>query len=345
MIKIEDNVDLRSLNTFGLQGTARRLVTYTDQQDLDSLFAHDKSEWQTGSVIHIGGGSNILFIGDYDGTILKSEISHPPVFTEESENTVLVTAGAGMTMDDLCAEVASRGLWGTENLSGIPGQVGAAAVQNIGAYGVEISDIIEVVHLFDTETTTHITMRGAECGYGYRTSIFKRKPLKGRYIVTSVTLRLSRLPAPRLSYGHLAVRVSAFPTPQEIRREVIAMRDNKLPDWHKTGNAGSYFKNVETDVAVYDRICSMVQPEAVPHYPTGDGRVKIPTAWMIEKCGWKGRSEGGAAVWQKQPLVLVNATGNASWSDIVGLEENIISSVYKKFGVTIEPEVEKIRNI
>lgn len=344
MIRIEDNVALRPLNTFGLQGTVRRLVTYTDPSDLTELFA-DPGTWKTGKVTHIGAGSNLLFVGDYDGTILKSAIESRPVTTAESAETISMTAGAGMLMDDLCTEIARQGLWGTENLSGIPGQVGAAAVQNIGAYGVEISDLIEEVHLFDTEATTHITMKGSQCGYGYRTSIFKRSPLHGRYIVTAVTLRLSKLPAPRLSYGHLAVRVSAFPSPDEIRREVIAMRDSKLPDWHRYGNAGSYFKNVETDLSVYERICSMVEPDEVPHYRLDDGRVKIPTAWLIERCDWKGECEGDAMVWQKQPLVLVNATGNATAADIIRLEEKIISSVHTRFGVTIEPEVEKIKDI
>ena len=347
MIKIEDNVDLRPLNTFGLQGKVRRLVTYTDTADLTELFTTKK--WQVGKVTNIGDGSNLLFIGDYNGTLLKSGINHPIKITDNNNNNnddhIFVTAGAGMTMDDLCAEMASRGLWGTENLSGIPGQVGAAAVQNIGAYGVEIADLIEKVHLFDTVEAAHVSMSADECHYGYRTSVFKKQPQRGRYIVTAVTLRLSKRPMPRLSYGHLAVKVSAFPSPEEIRKAVIEMRDNKLPDWHQYGNAGSYFKNVETEISVYDRICSIVEPDEVPHYRLNDGRIKIPTAWLIEQCGWKGKGNSEASVWQKQPLVLINATGNATSDDIIELEEEIVRSVHKKFGVTIEPEVEKIRNI
>ena len=340
MIKIEDNVDLLPLNTFGLKGKARRLVTYTKPKDLDDLFINDTAEWLMGEMCHIGGGSNLLFVGDYDGTLLKSDIKGIEVLSDN--DTVLVKVGAGVVMDDLCADMAARGLWGTENLSGIPGQVGAAAVQNIGAYGVEIAELIERVDVYDTITRTFGTFTADECGYGYRTSVFKRAPLKGRYIVTAVTLRLSALPNPRLSYGHLAVRVSAFPTPDEVRKEVMAMRDSKLPDWHEYGNAGSYFKNVETDTAVYERICSIVAPDLVPSYRLTDGRIKIPTAWFIERCGWKGRQNGGAAVWEKQPLVIVNATGSATADDIIGLEEKIVRSVHDHFKVTIEPEVEKI---
>ncbi len=342
MIRIEDYVDLLPLNTFGLKGTARRLVTYTEPEDLNDLFANGTDEWLIGKMCHAGGGSNLLFVGDYDGTILKSEIKGIEILTPDNDDCVLVKAGAGVMMDDLCADMASRGLWGTENLSGIPGQAGAAAVQNIGAYGVEIAELIERVEVYDTVGRTFDAFTAAECGYGYRTSVFKRAPLKGRYIVTAVTLRLSATSHPRLSYGHLAVRVSAFPTPEEVRREVMAMRDSKLPDWHEYGNAGSYFKNVETDTAVYDRICAMVAPDLVPSYRLTDGRIKIPTAWFIERCGWKGRHNGGAAVWEKQPLVIVNATGNATADDIVGLEKEIVRSVHDRFKVTIEPEVEKI---
>ena len=342
MIKIEDNVDLLPLNTFGLKGTARRLVTYTEPEDLNNLFTNGTDKWLIGKMCHAGGGSNLLFMGDYDGTILKSGIKGIEILPSSDDDCILVRAGSGVMMDDLCADMASRGFWGTENLSGIPGQVGAAAVQNIGAYGVEIAELIERVEVYDTVNRTSGAFTADECGYGYRTSIFKRPPLKGRYIVTAVTLRLSALPHPRLSYGHLAVRVSAFPTPGEVRREVIAMRDSKLPDWHEYGNAGSYFKNVETDTAVYDRICAMVAPDLVPSYRLTDGRIKIPTAWFIERCGWKGRQHGGAAVWEKQPLVIVNATGNATADDIAELEKEIIRSVHDRFSVTIEPEVEKI---
>lgn len=340
MIEIKDNVDLRPLNTFGLPGTATRLVTYTEPADLPALFS-DAASWKIGDVTHIGGGSNLLFTADYHGTLLKSEIKGIEI-SRCDDSTMLVTAGAGVFMDDLCDDMARRNLWGTENLSGIPGQVGAAAVQNIGAYGVEIGELIEKVHLFDTATCTFTDFAADECAYAYRSSIFKTPAIKGRYIVTAVTLRLSELPVPRLDYGHLAVRVSAFPSPAEVRREVMAMRDTKLPDWHRVGNAGSYFKNVETTQAVYDRICSMVAPDLVPSYRLDSGLVKIPTAWFIERCGWKGRSMGDAAVWERQPLVLVNATGSATAADVIALEKEIIRSVHDRFGVTISPEVEKI---
>ena len=345
MITVEHNIDLRRLSTFGVQGTAFRLVTYTSQEDLIELFSDNTDKWLTGKTVHIGDGSNLLFVGDFNGTLLKSAIAGTPIITDNNYESVSVTAGAGMTMDDLCAEMALQSLWGIENLSGIPGQVGAAAVQNIGAYGVEIADVIETVSLFDTKEKEFCNIPKEECGYGYRTSIFKSLPYQGRYIITAVTLRLSKLPQPKLSYGHLAMRVGESPSTTEIRKEVKAMRDSKLPDISKYGNAGSYFKNVEIDLPTFNHIRSIVQGKEVPHYILDNGKIKVPTAWLIEQCGLKGVCSGNAMVWHKQPLVIVNATGSATSADIIRLEEKIVESVKAKFGVTVEPEVEKIQSI
>ena len=307
----------------------------------------------------MGGGSNLLFTKNFPGTVLHmgNRFLHPSgvrndkgVIPSEAKESVLVRAGAGVVFDDFCAWAASEGLWGPENLSLIPGEVGASAVQNIGAYGVEAKDIIDTVHAFDLQTRAFVDLPGSDCGYGYRTSRFKTA-WKGRYIVAAVTFRLSATPQPVLDYGGvrraLEQRAAAGNlTPQQIRETIIGIRRTKLPDPEETGSAGSFFCNPVIEREHFERIVATARADNgpdydVPHYDVGD-RVKVPAAWMIDQCGFKGKRLGGAQVYPKQPLVLVNATGEASPEDILALEQEIIGTIREKYGIELHPEVEHV---
>lgn len=329
--------DLTKLNTFRMKVTARAFVEYDSVADLVDL----DLEGLPRPLLHIGGGSNLLFTGDFKGTVLHSRIS----FIEPLENG-LVSVGSGVVFDDLCSWACDNGLWGLENLSGIPGEVGAAAVQNIGAYGVEVKDVIRTVYCYDLQEEEFVHFDNAECCYGYRDSIFKHPGCKGRYIVTHVVFRLSSEPSAKLEYGHLrqAVEEASVPgsvlTPSLVRKVVTGIRNSKLPDPKVLGSAGSFFKNPVVGRDVYERIAS--SNENVPHYDLEGGQVKIPAAWLIEQCGWKGRRMGGAAVYDKQPLVIVNCTGEAYPEEIIGLERRIVESVKTRFGIELKPEVDHI---
>ena len=262
---------------------------------------------------------------------------------------VPVAVGAGVNFDRFVRDVCGNGLWGAENLSLIPGEVGAAAVQNIGAYGVEVKDIISGVVCYDITEKRKVTFKVGECAYGYRTSRFKETPDKGRYIITSVLFRLSREPRPRLDYKGLAAALgnSEPSSPQQIRDAIIRIRREKLPDPAETGSAGSFFKNPVITVARFLDIVDIARKEngenyTVPHYDLGMGMIKIPAAWMIEQCGFKGFKMGNAAVYEKQPLVLVNATGKASPEEILALEQTVKDAVFAKYGISLSPEVEHI---
>ena len=370
--------DLTKMNTFGMKVKARCFMEYDSVADLVDIEFEELAR----PVLHIGGGSNLLFTDDFKGTILHSKINFIEILEEGSD--VLVSVGAGVVFDDFCAWAAKEGLWGVENLSYIPGEVGASAVQNIGAYGVEVKDVIRKVYCYDTVEEEFVSFGVEECEYGYRDSIFKDPEVKGRYIVTHVVFALSRTPQPRLDYGHLrdavmasSVSPSSDPrpatsslthplrggamslpgdteeammsrlTPALIRKVIIKIRKEKLPEPSVMGSAGSFFKNPVISAEHFARIEAAAKAELgadykVPHYDLPDGTVKVPAAWMIEQCGWKGRRSGGAAVYDKQPLVIVNYTGDAYPEEIIGLERRIIASVKEKFGVELHPEVDHI---
>ncbi|MBR5103585.1 MAG: UDP-N-acetylmuramate dehydrogenase [Bacteroidales bacterium] len=336
--------DLTKMNTFGMKVKARCFIEYDSVADLVDIEFEELAR----PVLHIGGGSNLLFTDDFKGTILHSKIDFIEILEDASD--VLVSVGAGVVFDDFCAWAAKEGLWGVENLSYIPGEVGASAVQNIGAYGVEVKDVIHRVYCYDTVEEEFVSFGVEECGYGYRDSIFKDPEVKGRYIVTHVVFSLSRTPQPKLDYGHLKEAVEltgAELAPALIRRVIIKIRKEKLPEPSVMGSAGSFFKNPVVTVEHFARIEAVAKAEhgpdyKVPHYDLPDGTVKVPAAWMIEQCGWKGKRSGGAAVYDKQPLVIVNYTGEAYPEEIVGLERRIIASVKAKFDVELHPEVEHI---
>ena len=427
MVKTEYYKDLTKMNTFGMKVKARCFIEYDSVADLVDIEFEELAR----PVLHIGGGSNLLFTDDFKGTVLHSKIDFIEILdegqggtersicsqdhschserSEESFPPVLVSVGAGVVFDDFCAWAAKEGLWGVENLSYIPGEVGASAVQNIGAYGVEVKDVISRVYCYDTVEEEFVSFGVEECEYGYRDSVFKDPEVKGRYIVTHVVFALSREPRPRLEYGHLKEAVSAslsgdpriepsvltHPlagggmspesnaetasrlTPMMVRKVIIKIRKEKLPEPSVVGSAGSFFKNPVISREHFERIEAAAKAEfgpdyKVPHYiietepspchpepsschpepsschpersegSSPEQLIKIPAAWMIEQCGWKGRRSGGAAVWEKQPLVIVNYTGEAYPEEIVGLEKRIIASVKAKFGVELHPEVEHI---
>ena len=432
MIKTTYYQDLTKMNTFGMKVKARCFMEYDSVADLVDIEFSELAR----PVLHIGGGSNLLFTDDFKGTVLHSKIDFIEILEEEQtgemkrlasqesgdmlvssssslpashadmsafrnessgnsfdQTDVYVSVGAGVVFDDFCAWAAKEGLWGVENLSYIPGEVGASAVQNIGAYGVEVKDVIHKVYCYDTFEEEFVSFSVEECGYGYRDSIFKKPDIKGRYIVTHVVFALSREPKPRLEYGHLKEAVtsaygecqcvpeapsqlslgpSPYPgvgkcllhtngtspeggkasskhclTPDMIRKVIIRIRKEKLPEPSVVGSAGSFFKNPVISLEHFRKIEAAVKAEhgvdyKVPHYDLPDGTVKVPAAWMIEQCGWKGKRSGGAAVWEKQPLVIVNYTGEAYPEEIISLERRIIDSVKRKFGVDLHPEVDHI---
>lgn len=357
MVVTEYYRDLTKMNTFGMKVKARCFMEYDSVADLVDIAFDELAR----PVLHIGGGSNILFTDDFKGTVLHSKISfieildNPSESNREDSSSVLVSVGAGVAFDDFCSWAAKEGLWGVENLSHIPGEVGASAVQNIGAYGVEAKDVIRTVYCYDTADEEFVHFDVAECGYGYRHSIFKTPEVKGRYIVTHVVFALSRTPRPRLEYGHLkeavdeALRQSGAgeASPSLIRKVIIRIRKDKLPEPSVMGSAGSFFKNPVIPLEHFHRIEAEAKTEhgpdsTVPHYVVDAASVKVPAAWLIEQCGWKGRRSGGAAVYEKQPLVIVNCTGEAYPEEITGLERRIVASVKQKFGIDLHPEVEHI---
>ena len=372
--------DLTKMNTFGMKVKARCFMEYDSVADLVDIEFEELAR----PVLHIGGGSNLLFTDDFKGTVLHSKINFIEILEEvhrggveklnpshsdewvpptheavgghgfsnhpHEPSVVLVSVGAGVVFDDFCAWAAKEGLWGVENLSYIPGEVGASAVQNIGAYGVEVKDVIRKVYCYDTVEEEFVSFGVEECEYGYRDSIFKDPEFKGRYIVTHVVFALSRIPQPKLEYGHIREAVEsagAEVTPALVRKVIIKIRKEKLPEPSVMGSAGSFFKNPVITAEHFARIEAAAKAEhgpecKVPHYDLPDGMVKVPAAWMIEQCGWKGRRSGGAAVYDKQPLVIVNYTGDAYPEEIVGLERRIIASVKAKFDIDLHPEVEHI---
>ena len=347
------------MNTFGMKVKARCFIEYDSVADLVDIEFEELAR----PVLHIGGGSNLLFTDDFKGTVLHSKINFIEIINDKADQ-VLVSVGAGVVFDDFCDWAAKEGLWGVENLSYIPGEVGASAVQNIGAYGVEVKDVIKTVYCYDTVDEEFVNFDVEDLEYGYRDSAFKEPEIKGRYIVTHVVFALSRIPQPKLDYGHLKDAVlsasASLPsdtdaeqdmlvnvTPALIRKVIIKIRKEKLPEPSVMGSAGSFFKNPVISAEHYARIEAAAKAEhgadyKVPHYDLPDGTVKVPAAWMIEQCGWKGKRSGNAAVYDKQPLVIVNYTGEAYPEEIIGLEKRIIASIKAKFDIELHPEVDHI---
>lgn len=332
------NCSLLPYNTFGMDVKASRFVEYASVEELRGLWNAEREA--VARALHIGGGSNLLFASDYEGLILHSAIKGYTV-VKETEEEVEVRVGAGEVWDDFVAYTVANGWYGAENLSLIPGEVGASAVQNIGAYGVEAKDLIVSVDTFGLETGEERRFMREECRYAYRESVFKQE-LKGKYAVTFVTYRLKKHPVFHLEYGNIRAELEKQGCQvdlENVRRIIIAIRQAKLPDPKVLGNAGSFFMNSVVPKMQFEAL--LAQYPDMPHYPVDDAHVKIPAGWMIDRCGWKGKRVGHAGVHEKQALVLVNC-GGATGKEVMHLAEEIVASVRERFGVTIRPEVNYI---
>lgn len=334
-MQIHSDYSLLRHNTFGIDVKCRQFVEYNDENELREtlkmLKENTEAPW-----LHIGGGSNLLFTKDYPGTILHSGIYGKEII-EESDESVLLRVGAAEDWDKLVEWCVEKGLHGLENLSLIPGEAGASAVQNIGAYGVEVESLIEKVETLKVETGEARIFLHDECEYGYRTSVFKQHH-KGKFIVTHVQYRLSKQFLPQISYGalkNLSKNPDMPPTAAEVRNEVIRIRREKLPDPAEIGSAGSFFMNPVVSESQFQALQS--QNPDIPHYPAKGG-IKVPAGWLIEQCGWKGKQLGQAGVHPRQALVLINL-GHATGAEIAQLSRKIQEDVAERFNITLHPEV------
>ena len=336
-------------NTFGIDAKCRRFLEYSSVEEAQQIVAGltdaDKP------LLILGGGSNLLLTGDYAGTVLHSSIMGIEVLgngelaAAEHDDALLnpefvfLRCGSGEVFDDVVAYAVEHGYHGAENLSIIPGEVGASAVQNIGAYGVEAKDIIYKVEAVEIATGRVVVFDNQDCNYSYRQSKFKHE-WKDKYLVTHVVYRLSRSFVPDLDYGNIRASLAAKhienPTAQQLRDVIIEIRNAKLPDPKVQGNAGSFFMNPIVEKAKFEELAA--QYPGMPHYTIDGEHEKIPAGWMIDQCGWKGKSLGRAGVHDKQALVLVNR-GGATGEEIVNLCETIRKDVKQKFGIDIHPEV------
>jgi UDP-N-acetylmuramate dehydrogenase len=335
MNKVEHKISLQPFNTFGVSVLADQLLRITSVLQLQRVLRENKPP-----VLILGGGSNILFTDDVEGLILKNEIRGKQV-VEESGQSVLVEVGSGENWHKFVQWCLEQDFGGVENLSLIPGTVGAAPIQNIGAYDVELCEVFEKLEAVELQSGSRRTFYRNDCHFEYRDSIFKRT-LKEKYFITRVFLRLTKTPHHRIdiSYGALRGIIREMgidqPTIQQVSRAVIQIRDSKLPNPEQLGNAGSFFKN---PVIREEQLADLKGqfPEIVC-YPAGEGMVKVPAGWLIEQCGWKGRRFGSAGCYEKQALVLVNY-GGATGGEICELARRIARSVEEKFGIELEREV------
>ena len=336
-MKINQHTSLLPYNTFGIDVNADFFIEYDSAADLQDVLRLDIVK--KNKLLHIGSGSNLLFLKDFNGIILHSGIHSINVINEDADS-VFLEVGSSMVWDDFVAYCVDNGWGGAENLSLIPGETGASAVQNIGAYGVEVQDLIVRVNAVEIETAEFKTFTNEECRYGYRDSVFKNE-LKGKYIITTILFRLMKKPVFKLNYQRLEEEVlkNGVVNLQNIRQTIIQIRQSKLPDTKITGNAGSFFMNPVISKEQFNSLQSSY-PQ-IPHYFDSETKEKIPAAWLIDQCGWKGKHIGNAGVHEKQALVLVNL-GGATGAEIVYLAQQIQKSVKEKFGIELTPEVNYI---
>ncbi|MFP4091527.1 MAG: UDP-N-acetylmuramate dehydrogenase [Cyclobacteriaceae bacterium] len=338
---IQENVSLKAYNTFGIEASTRYFANVTNVEELQELI--QQKIYQQQEIFILGGGSNVLLTKNFDGLVIKISIKGIRT-VKENDDHAWVRAGAGENWHQFVLHCIRLGLGGIENLSLIPGTIGAAPMQNIGAYGVEIKDVFEQLQAVHLQTGELRTFSHEECQFGYRESIFKNE-LKGKYIITSVTLKLSKKPVINTTYGTIQETLAemrskadyqAQPAIAEVSEAVIAIRQSKLPDPRVIGNAGSFFKNPVVPRSKYESL--QQEFEKVPGYEQGDEMVKVPAGWLIEQCGWKGKRFGGTGVHDKQALVLVNH-GDARGNEVWELALKIKQSVWDRFGIDISPEV------
>ncbi len=329
------NYNLLAHNTFGINASCRRFVEFETAQEAASFF----SSYSLGvePLLLIGGGSNLLLTGDFPGLVLRSDIKG--MTAREVDGHVLLRCGSGEVWDDVVAYCVSQGWHGAENLSLIPGDVGASAVQNIGAYGAEVKDILVEVEAIEMATGQMVTFTNADCEYAYRDSRFKHD-WKNRFFITAVTYRLKKSFQPRLEYGNIRQKLAAegidHPTAEQLRQTIINIRNEKLPDVKVEGNAGSFFVNPVVSREKYLELEALYP--GMPHYTMDEEHEKIPAGWMIEQCGWKGRTLGHAGVHSRQALVLVNR-GGATGQEVLRLCQAVQEDVLRRFGIEIHSEV------
>lgn len=338
--EIYSDKDLTPLTTFGIPARSRFFAEFSSLKELKLIFR--SPEFRDNEVFVMGGGSNLLFLNDFDGFVLRNAMTSITRY-DKDDVTAFVIADGGVKWSDLVDWCVDRGLAGLENLAGIPGDAGASAVQNIGAYGVEAGDRIHSVECFDIYSGEIKTFKRDECYFSYRSSIFKEE-LKDKYIVLRVSFKLDVDGMPSsLNYGplkNLEEELGHFPSISEVRDAVLNIRNAKLPSPEKLGSAGSFFKNPVVSREYYEKVLKHKYPD-MPCYDAGKDKVKVSAAWMIDKCGLKGKRIGGAEVYDRQCLVIVNAA-NAASGDVVSLADEIIMSVRNRFGVTLKPEVNYI---
>lgn len=336
MLNIQTNHDLLPYNTFGLRARAARFFELTDINQILELIT--QADFSSETTLFLGGGSNILFMEDYDGLVVHMA-NKGIQEVERSNGKVVLEAQAGEIWHDFVIKTISMGLSGLENLSLIPGTVGAAPVQNIGAYGIEVKDFIRYVNCFDLLTHEFVQLSKAECAFAYRDSVFKQAG-KNRYVIVSVAFELNTQFIPYLQYGDLAKYVAAEcgerePNAKDVSNAVCKIRQSKLPDPKEVGNVGSFYKN---PIIPATKLRELEEKfENVPYYLQEEGKVKIAAGWLIDQCGLKGKQIGGAAVHEKQALVIINKN-QATAADVRGLSNFICADVWMKFGVSLETE-------
>lgn len=335
MIEILKNYDLTVLNTFHIKASARFFFEVKNEDDLKELF--ESFEFKNSEKLFVGGGSNILFTKDFDGIIILNRLKGIEIIKEDKED-VFVKSMGGEWWNDLVNFTVDRDLWGIENLSLVPGTVGATPVQNIGAYGIELKDSLENIETYEIETGKKKIFIKEECEFGYRDSIFKSR-LKGQYFISAIVIKLSKVENKNVRYKALQEYLDKnnieVKNVRDISNAVAEIRKSKLPDPKIFGNAGSFFKNIYVDKDKLEEL-KKIYPE-IPSFEETD-TVKIPAGWLIEQCGWKGKRVGNVGVHDKQALVLVNH-GGATGEEIKNLAFEIIDSVYQKFGLKLTPEV------
>ncbi len=335
MPDIKTNYPLQSLNTFGIPVYAKYYLEINSENQLSELVQNPI--YLKNEILILGGGSNVLFTKNFEGLVLHVKIGGITIVKEDN-SFVLVRVGSGIVWDDFVAHAVSNSWGGIENLSAIPGYIGAAPVQNIGAYGVEAKDVIELVEGYDLNNKQFVSFTNGECRFQYRNSIFKER-LRNRILITRVTFRLSKAPHKLITYyGDMEKRIHEQPehSISGMRELIIRTRESKLPDYKVTGNAGSFFKNPVVNEDEGKRL-QKIYPE-IPIFPDATGKIKLSAAWLIEQAGCKGIRSGNAGTYIKQPLVLVNL-GNASGTEILSLSTHILNAVRSKFKITLDPEV------
>ena len=331
---IKENFNLRPYNTFGIEVFAKRFGAFTTIDELKELLSQRNDD----ELLFLGGGSNVLFTQNFDGFVLRNELKGIEVI-EEDDSHVIITSGAGEVWHEFVLHCVESGYGGIENLSLIPGSVGASPMQNIGAYGAEIKDVFVSLEAFHIESGEVHSFDKESCEFGYRESVFKRR-LKNQYVITSVTFKLNKEHVINSSYGAIETELEkmgvADPTIKDISTAVIAIRSSKLPNPAEIGNAGSFFKNPVVDKSTLESI--QKNYEKVPNYPAPNGKVKLAAGWLIDQAGWKGKSFGNFGVHKMQALVLVNYN-DAKGSEIFDLSAKIIEDIKNKFGIKLEREV------